>query len=327
MGDLAIDGVSVIEDAKRLTADELVIVVNQRDPLSQKIADYYRMRRNIPAANVVRVQFDPGKVQLSSEDFSPIWAEVQRQTPDSAQAYVLTWAQPYRVGCMSITAAFTFGFRETFCAEGCQPTTPSAYFNSELSDPFDALQIRPTMALAARDFESARALIERGIAADGTRPEGTAYLLNTDDEARNVRSPFYPQVQRQLNPFFRTEIVEDNQLLYRQDVMFYFTGLARVSGLDTNQYLPGAVADHLTSLGGKLTDSPQMSSLEWLETGATGSYGAVVEPCNFPQKFPHPGVLMAHYLNGDTLIEAYWKSVLWPGQGIFIGEPLARPFD
>jgi hypothetical protein len=26
------------------------------------------------------------------------------------------------------------------------------------------------------------------------------------------------------------------------------------------------------------------------------------------------------------LIEAYWKSVAWPGQGIFIGEPLARPF-
>ncbi len=70
-----------------------------------------------------------------------------------------------------------------------------------------------------------------------------------------------------------------------------------------------------------------MSALRWLEAGATGSYGAVVEPCNFPQKFPHPTVLMQHYLNGDTLIEAYWKSVAWPGQGIFIGEPLAKPFS
>jgi uncharacterized protein (TIGR03790 family) len=106
----------------------------------------------------------------------------------------------------------------------------------------------------------------------------------------------------------------------------YFTGLTQVQAIATNQYLPGAVADHLTSYGGQLTDSGQMSSLRWLEAGATGSYGTVVEPCNFPQKFPHPGVLMAHYLNGDTLIEAYWKSVLMPGQGIFIGEPLARPF-
>jgi len=26
------------------------------------------------------------------------------------------------------------------------------------------------------------------------------------------------------------------------------------------------------------------------------------------------------------LIDAYWESVRMPGQGIFIGEPLARPF-
>ena len=35
---------------------------------------------------------------------------------------------------------------------------------------------------------------------------------------------------------------------------------------------------------------------------------------------------IAHYLSGETLIEAYWKSVAMPGQGIFVGEPLAAPF-
>jgi hypothetical protein len=35
---------------------------------------------------------------------------------------------------------------------------------------------------------------------------------------------------------------------------------------------------------------------------------------------------MAHYLNGEALVEAYWKSVLMPGQGVFVGDPLARPF-
>jgi uncharacterized protein (TIGR03790 family) len=69
-----------------------------------------------------------------------------------------------------------------------------------------------------------------------------------------------------------------------------------------------------------------MSALRWLEAGATGSYGAVVEPCNLTQKFPNPALVAANYLNGDTLIEAYWKSVAMPGQGVFIGEPLATPF-
>ena len=52
----------------------------------------------------------------------------------------------------------------------------------------------------------------------------------------------------------------------------------------------------------------------------------VVEPCNFPAKFPDPGLVLSYYRRGDTLIEAYWRSVAMPGQGLFIGEPLARPW-
>ena len=69
-----------------------------------------------------------------------------------------------------------------------------------------------------------------------------------------------------------------------------------------------------------------MHALEWLEAGATASYGSVVEPCNWLQKFPNPAVVIGRYLAGETLIESYWKSVEWPGQGVFVGEPLAAPF-
>ena len=49
-----------------------------------------------------------------------------------------------------------------------------------------------------------------------------------------------------------------------------------------------------------------MSAIDWLNSGATGSYGTVVEPCNLLGKFPHPGLVMESYLRGATLIEAYW---------------------
>ena len=114
--------------------------------------------------------------------------------------------------------------------------------------------------------------------------------------------------------------------VHQHVVLGYFTGLASVPAIATNHYLPGAIADHLTSLGGQLTDSPQMSALRWLEAGATASYGTVVEPCNFATKFPDPGLVLSYYRRGDTLIEAYWRSVAMPGQGVFIGEPLARPW-
>ena len=108
--------------------------------------------------------------------------------------------------------------------------------------------------------------------------------------------------------------------------MFYCIGLVQVAGIDSNNFMDGAIADHLTSAGGILSGTSQMSLLRWLDAGATGSYGAVVEPCNFPQKFPHPGISIENYIQGNSLIEAYWKSVAWPGQGLFVGEPLASPY-
>jgi uncharacterized protein (TIGR03790 family) len=122
------------------------------------------------------------------------------------------------------------------------------------------------------------------------------------------------------------EITRAPVLRDKPDVMFYFIGAAHVEELGTNRFLPGAVADHLTSFGGDLTGTSQMSSLRWLEAGATGSYGTVVEPCNVLGKFPNVGLLMRRYLDGETLLEAYWKSVAMPGQGLFIGDPLARPY-
>jgi len=328
---LSLTGCKVLEQLTAppqpwLTSDELAVIVNGSDPLSVQIGEYYQQRRQIPPRNMITINFAPGQTELSPEEFQQLKESIDAQMPDSIQAYTLTWAAPYRVGCMSITSAFALGFDQAYCAEGCKLTKPNPYFNHNSTKPFQDLKLRPTIAIAATTFKQAKALIDRGVAADYTSPTGTAYLLSTSDQARNVRARLYPLVTQNLGSRFNTQVVQADTLENKVDVMFYFTGITQVDRLESNRFLPGAIADHLTSFGGMLTDSSQMSSLRWLEAGATGSYGSVVEPCNFPQKFPHPAVLMAHYLSGETLLESYWKSVAMPGQGIFIGEPLARPF-
>lgn len=309
-----------------LTADALGVIVNDDDPDSVAIAAYYREKRGIPAANLIHVRFAPGRAALTREEFLNLKRQVDRKTPKAVQAYALTWAKPWRVDCMSITSAFAFGFDLAWCASGCKPTKPSPYFNSSVAKPYATYRIRPTMSLAAASVDEAKQLIDRGVAADGSNPDGSAYLVSTSDRARNVRAAGYPALRAQMRSVLPVEIVEADALEDKSDVLFYFTGLTHVRALERNRFLPGAIADHLTSAGGELFGGSQMSSLAWLKAGATGSYGAVVEPCNFPSKFPVPGIVMAHYLQGETLIEAYWKSVQMPGQGIFIGEPLARPF-
>jgi uncharacterized protein (TIGR03790 family) len=312
--------------ARSLGAADLAVIINTADPLSVAIGDYYVRRRHIPKTNIVRVNFDFQRDDLPAAEFAPLKARIDATVPKQVQAYALTWARPYRVGCMSITSAFAFGADEKYCASGCKLTWPDPYFNSSTSEPYTDLHIRPAMSIAAVDFDHARSLIERGIRSDRTDPHGTAYLVTNDDAARNVRANDYPLVAPAARPPVDVAIVHSTALNERPDVLFYFIGASTVATLTTNRFLPGAVADHLTSFGGMLTDSPQMSSLRWLEAGATGSYGAVVEPCNFPSKFPNIAVLLTHYLAGETLIEAYWKSVVMPGQGLFIGEPLAAPF-
>jgi uncharacterized protein (TIGR03790 family) len=304
----------------------MAVIINAADPLSAAVGEYYARERHIPALNLIRVRFPAGASQMSVDEFRRVKADVDAATPVGVQAYALTWTAPYRVDCMSITSAFAFGYDGSYCGSGCSPTRLSAYFNSASRAPALELRTRPTMMLAGHSYREIKALIDRGVASDGTLPHGTAYLLLTSDKARDSRVLMYPKVESGAAGLVAIDILKQDTLTNRHDVMFYFTGLASVSGLETLHFLPGAIADHLTSFGGMLTDSSQMSALKWLEAGATASYGTVVEPCNFPQKFPDPAIVIRRYIEGETLIEAYWKSVAWPGQGVFVGEPLATPY-
>jgi uncharacterized protein (TIGR03790 family) len=311
----------------RLGPEELAVIVNDADPISVKVAEYYKSRRHIPKANVIHVSFVPGQTAMKFAEFQKVKAVVDAATPRNIQAYALTWTIPYSVECMSITSAFAMGFdKEGFCSTGCKPTKLSPYFNSSSRRPYDDYHIRPTMSLAGTSFEQVKALIDRGIESDSTFPKGVGYLVSTKDEARNVRAASYPEIIQRLGGVVDLHLVKEDFITNKKKIMYYFIGAEKVKAIDSLRFLPGAIADHLTSAGGLLTGSEQMSSLRWLEAGATGSYGTVSEPCNYLPKFPHPGIVILDYHNGESLIEAYWKSVAWPSQGIFIGEPLAAPF-
>ncbi len=313
--------------AQPLGPRDIAVVVNVRDADSVRTGRYFQRRRGLPAENFIRVSFDPGDPVLKPREFAAIKARLDELTPPAVQGYALAWSKVTRVGCMSITTAVAAGYDPAFCARGCEPTRESPLFNSRSHRPYDDFRWRPAMLLPAEDFHLARDLVERGIAADATFPFGGAYLLRTSDKRRNVRATEYARVAELFGDLLKVRVLEQDAIRDREDVLFYFTGSKWVRDIDSNRFLPGALADHLTSAGGRLEGGRQMSALAWIRAGATGSYGTVVEPCNFPPKFPSPLVAMDRYLDGDTLLEAYWKSVAWPGQGIFIGEPLARPFS
>ena len=315
----------------RITAKDLGLVINTADPYSVAVGEYYAKARKLAPQQVLRLQL-PVRAVLTAGEFKGLADEITARFGPSTQALALAWVTPYAVSCNSITAALALGYDPSLCAHTCAPSRVSRYFNAATLRPFSDLKMRPSMMLAARDVAGAKAMIERGIAADrslalrGGAP-AEAYFVTTSDRARSVRTPYFPPAGL-LRRFGVDVHVEATQAIENVSrVLIYETGLARVDRLESVQWAPGALADHLTSFGGQLTgDSGQMSILEWIAAGATASYGTVSEPCSHAQKFPHPQILLQHYLQGSTALEAYWKSVAWPQQGVFVGEPLAAPF-
>ncbi len=311
--------------ADGLDAARLGVIYNVDQPASRELARLYAADRSIPAANLIGVHL-PDVDVVAPEVFAPVRAQAIAQLPTEVQSLLLVWSKPYAVGCMSVTTAFAAGYRAAFCEPSCELTAKNPLYDVDTWLPADTVGWWPAMLLPAQDESLARDVIRRGRASDGTAPPGIVYLVSTQDTSRNVRAARYKETEVLLSSRVGTLQMSTPITAEVPDAIGYFTGAARVGELARIHFRPGAVADHLTSTGGILYGGSQMSALEWLRQGATGSYGSVSEPCNHPEKFPDPAVFFSHYLRGETLLEAYWKSVAMPGQGLIIGEPLARPY-
>ncbi len=315
----------------RITSQELGLVINTDDPYSVQVGEYYARARRIPEQHILRVSL-PIKSALTPQEFEEFNKRIQSFYGDRVQGLALAWRMPYGVDCQSITGALAMGFDSKLCAANCGPARASTYFGSASSRPFKDHGMRLGMLLAARDFDAAKALIDRGVKSDGSLGlrgalPVTAHFVITSDNVRSVRQVFYPPPTQVARLGLDVQIDHTDALKNADRVLLYMTGKANIDWLDTVNFVPGALADHLTSFGG-IFDKPhgQMTALAWIHAGATASYGTVSEPCAHWQKFPHPQALLLFYTQGATALEAYWKSVLWPAQGVFVGEPLAAPF-
>ena len=330
--------ISLLVPRSSIIPSDVAVLINDGDRQSIVAGQYFQLRHTIPDANMIHVSLPitPTKganYAISAEEFSHIKAQVDAQLGTNIQAYVITWTQPYMVfgehaGAVGITSAFTYGY------DRAAARSPR-YFNSATYQPYTDFHIRPAMMLAGYTPQDIVSLIDRGALAQHILPMGDGYFIRTTDARRS--DPRYADFRAVVGEWNHQNGLKmafvDNSAGTGRDkiqntprVLFYETGLEQVPAINTNQYVPGALADHLTSFGGDLLAGSQMSILDWIRAGATASYGTVTEPTANPFKFPQATVLVSQYFYGNTALEAYNKSVLAPYQGVFVGEPLARPF-
>jgi uncharacterized protein (TIGR03790 family) len=326
----------------------VVVVVNQNSTNSIQLGNYYCARRGVPPQNYLRItNWTGGNTNWSSTDFTnsllnPLLAMLSsRGLTNQIDYIVLSMDFPYRVvqsstptGENSTTATLFYGFVPDDFGDSCSlPVASSnAYSFSE-----GIFRQTPPVAgssncwlvtmITSSNLVQAEAIVDHGVASDGLFPAQTAWLAKTTDTARNVR---YWEFD---NTVFDARVTGDFSILRTNqnspygltNLLGYQTGLGAFNLL-TNAFVPGAMADSLTSFGGYILDpAGQTTLLAFMNAGASGSYGTVVEPCNYVQKFPSPQDYF-YQARGFSLAECYYQSLANPYQGLMVAEPLAAPF-
>lgn len=317
----------VSEQQLVLTPATLGVVVNLNDPDSVKLGSSYVKARGIPGANVIglhlpRVNFVAGHIfrrELLVLKSNPKY--------ESFVGLALAFDKPYRVDAnQSITTAFSQGLADLVWKGVCIPTIDSP---DKGRLPGEPLSLKPAFLLnGGAGLQSSIELIERGIASDGSDPAATILMATTSDQARSMpRKASMERSFARFKEFVTLNDFPDQMVKSEAPLIGLQTGVAVMGTLRSLTFLPGAYADLLTSSGGALNDNKgQTTAAQIIASGATASFGTVREPCNFAAKFPDPERMAQNYLGGDSLLEAYWKSVDWVTEGLFLGEPLARPF-
>jgi len=328
----------------------VAVIINQNSTNSIQLANAYCEQRCVPPQNVLRLtnQWSGGSVSCSVEEFqnelcAPLLNMLQsRNLTNQIQFVLLSMDLPYEVystsGFNSTTSALLYGFKPDTASP--VPGYPSCSLPDDSSNSYAFSELpfckaAPNTAttnsflavmLTDSNLAGAESILNRGVASDSSFPAQSVYLAKTDDTARNVR--FYEFD----NAIFETRVHGDYSMLRTNtdstdftNLLGLETGLA-VFAFPTDAFVPGAVADTLTSYGGNMFDSRgQTVVLAFLDAGAAGSYGTVIEPCNYTQKFPN-ALAYFYQARGFSLAEAYYQSIQNPYQGVMVGEPLSAPF-
>ena len=325
----------------------VAVVVNKSSPDSIELGNYFCERRQVPPQNLFRINWTNGVTTWTREEFentlaAPLQTNLAaRQLTNQIEFVVLSMGIPHTVvgsnGVNSTTSALFYGFKADEPAPPGLPDScslPAASSNSYAGSEDIFRNVFPggtnflVTMITASNLAQAKQIIDQGVNSDGTFPTQTVVLAKTTDAARNVRYLSFD------NAIFNTRLrgnysmvrTDSDSPLGETNLLGYQTGLYQF-GISSNVFAPGAMADSLTSLGGKiLGPNDHTTLLSFIHAGAAGSYGTVVEPCNYLEKFPSPQNYF-YQARGFSLAECYYQSLTNPYQGLIVGEPLAAPFS
>ena len=330
--------------------ESTLIVVNDNSRDSQELGKYYSQKRNIAQKNICHIRvttnYNITDIAFSNEIRAPVINSINSSGLSNQIDYVVFSCDiPYRVYTSELSSNLysalnpTFYYNFTYSPDafkaGCQLAVNSVndYFKAERgfahSEAPSSNRYYINTILTSTNLSVSKQLIDRSVQVDYSSPTGNVYFYHTLDP-RNVQWPEFEPAAFNMRFLdvptdvqFRDGYLHENPPM--TNVMGCMVGQMGFT-LSEDTFKSGAIAEHLTSYGGVLFEPcGQSSILKWISAGCAGSYGAVVEPCAYWEKFPDAR-MHYWYARGFSLGESFWMSVRNPYQGVFVGDPLCRPF-
>ncbi|MBC8096618.1 MAG: TIGR03790 family protein, partial [Akkermansiaceae bacterium] len=330
----------------------VVVVVNQNSTNSVQLGNYYCEQRGVPPQNVLRINWTGGNIvwtraEMDSVLRTPLNSMLASRSISNQTEYVLLSMDiPYRVtntvGTVhndfnGTTSALFYGFKDnpadTFTTCTLANGSTNAYAGSEsiyrATPPINsASNSWLAIMLTATNLGAAKAIVDRGAVSDATFPTQTVYLAKTYDVNRTVRYVLFDDA------VFDTRIRGDYSMrptnTYTSSglgspLLGFQNGVEQYNLWETD-FVPGAMVDNLTSFSGFLLEaSGHTGVMDFLNAGATASFGTVTEPCAYLEKFATPRNYF-YQSRGFNIAECYYQSLTNPYLGVLVGEPLAAPF-
>ena len=337
--------------------ENVLLVVNKNDPVSQQVGDYYRPRRSVPVRNVCVIS------TTAEEEIS--WTvyedQIERPVGDCLKKNGLIEKVLYIVT--------TIGVPLKVDGHGSGPMAEHASVDSELTllysklkggkypraggvpNPFflkrDAVFAHPQFPiylvtrLAAYDFADVKAMIDRSLQAHN-RGRFVIDLNSPNDEQGNN----WLRNAAMLLPKDRVALDATVAVLYNQtDVIGYASWGSNDDHRKQRwlhfQWLPGAVAAEYVSTNARtlkqppvtwtyttwedrghfFAGSPQGLAADLIHEGVSGASGNTYEP--YLAGCARPDYFLPAYYEGRNLAESYYLSLIYLSwQGVVLGDPL-----
>lgn len=334
---------------------ELLVLANGNSSRSVALAREYAARRQVPPENIVLLDMPaepPLEIAVDAFQRQILTPALRVADERGIAGHVLAWAYsldfPIRVAATPPLSLQGLTF-----LRGRLPD-PDAVARATYASPFFAGPDNPSFAgFPAQSLDVQRAwlgkdmpipsmllgfggprgntpdeiaaCLQRGLAADGSRPAGTVYFVTNSDVRSLCRQWQFPPAARELDRLGVRAVITNTLPDAATDILGAVLGAADVPMPATRRFLPGAMAEHLTSFGAAFDVSPQTKISEWIRAGASASAGTVTEPMSAWPKFPHARYF-AHLASGCTALEAFHQSLKCPLQVLLLGDPLSSPW-